>query len=87
MAFKDTYRLEKVYYENMWTLLRTLKALKENHSADEITKVNEILDDAIACNESIIIIYKNLGELYAEVSQKYSDLLADMEAIRNDLEM
>ena len=87
MAFKDTYRLEKVYYENMWTLLKSLKALKENPSADEITKVNEILDDTIACNESIIIIYKNLGELYAEVAEKFADLLADLKAIRDDLEM
>lgn len=87
MAFKDTYRLEKVYYENMWTLLKSLKALKENPSADEITKVNEILDDTIACNESIIIIYKNLGELYAEVAQKFVDLLTDLKAIRDDLEM
>lgn len=87
MAFKDTYRLEKVYYENMLTLLKGLKALKENPSADEITKVNEILDDTIACNESIIIIYKNLGELYAEVAQKFVDLLTDLKAIRDDLEM
>ena len=87
MAFKDTYRLEKVYYENMWTLLRSLKALKENPSSDEITKVNEMLDDAIACNESIIIIYKNLGELYAEVAEKFVDLLTDLKALRDDLEM
>lgn len=87
MAFKDTYRLEKVYYENMWTLLKSLKALKENPSADTLATVNELLDNAIADNESIILIYKNLGELYAEVAQKFVDLLTDLKAIRDDLEM
>ena len=86
MAFKDTYRLEKVYYENMWTLLKSLKALKENPSADTLATVNELLDNAIADNESIILIYKNLGELYAEIAQKFADLQKDLLDLANNLE-
>lgn len=85
-SFKDSYRLERVYYENMWTLLKAMKALKEDATADEITKVSELIDNAIACNESIIIIYKNLGELYNELFQKYSDLLKELNDLKDAFE-
>ena len=84
MAFKDTYRLEKVYYENIWTLLNMLKNIDKNNV--DMGTVKELLDNAIADNESIIIIYKNLGELYAELQNQHMELGKELEKLKDSLE-
>lgn len=84
MTFKEGYRLEKVYFENIYTLLNMLKSVDKNNV--DMNTVKELLDNAIADNESIILIYKNLGELYSEVADNYSKLLADLEALKENLE-
>ena len=86
MSFKDSYRLERVYYENMWTLLNLLKGLKDNPNATEIEKINELIENAIADNESIIIIYKNLGELYAEDQNNFTEIGKELKELRDNLE-
>lgn len=86
MTFKETYRLEKRYYQNIYTLLQMLKSLKENATASELEKVDELLTNAIADNESIILIYKNLGELYSEVALRFSELKKELDGIKEDLE-
>lgn len=85
-TFANSYRLEKVYYENMWTLLNVLKALKENPNRNDSGAITELLDNAIADNESIIIIYKNLGELYAEIADRFTELGKELKDLRDSLE-
>lgn len=84
MKFKDIHRLERVYYENIWTLLNTLRTFKDKPV--DFDTVRELLDNAIADNESIIIIYKNLGELYNEISIRFTELGKELKDLRDNLE-
>ena len=73
--FKDSYRLERVYFEKLKSMISILKSFLENET-DEKTRA--ILSNEIDDNGAILLSYRNLGEAWAELA----DLI---QKLRNDL--
>ena len=73
--FKDSYRLERVYFEKLKSMISILKSFLENET-DEKTRA--ILSNEIDDNGAILLLYRNLGEAWAELA----DLI---QKLRNDL--
>lgn len=74
-TFKDSYRLERVYFEKLKSMISILKSFLENET-DEKTRA--ILSNEIDDNGAILLLYRNLGEAWAELA----DLI---QKLRNDL--
>ena len=74
-TFKDSYRLERVYFEKLKSMISILKSFLENET-DEKTRA--ILENEIDDNGAILLLYRNLGEAWAELA----DLI---QKLRNDL--
>lgn len=74
-TFKDSYRLERVYFEKLKSMISILKSYLENET-DEKTRA--ILENEIDDNGAILLLYRNLGEAWAELA----DLI---QKLRNDL--
>lgn len=73
--FKDSYRLERVYFEKLKSMIGILKSFLDNET-DEKTRA--ILSNEIDDNGAILLLYRNLGEAWAELA----DLI---QKLRNDL--
>lgn len=73
--FKDSYRLERVYFEKLKSMISILKSFLDNET-DEKTRA--ILANEIDDNGAILLLYRNLGEAWAELA----DLI---QKLRNDL--
>jgi seryl-tRNA synthetase len=84
MSFKDSYRLEKVYYDNIVADLEKMKQLRNN--PDNESAIKQLIENAISDNESIILIYKNLGELYSENQEYYNQAITKIEELNIKLE-
>lgn len=74
-TFKDSYRLERVYFEKLKSMISILKSFLDNET-DEKTRA--ILSNEIDDNGAILLLYRNLGEAWAELA----DLI---QKLRNDL--
>lgn len=73
--FKESYRLERVYFEKLKSMISILKSFLDNET-DEKTRA--ILANEIDDNGAILLLYRNLGEAWAELA----DLI---QKLRNDL--
>lgn len=73
--FKDSYRLERVYFEKLKSMISILKSFLENETNE---KTRAILENEIDDNGAILLLYRNLGEAWAELA----DLI---QKLRNDL--
>ncbi len=65
MAFTNNYRLERVYFERLKSMIDVLKSWLETET-DEKTRT--ILENSIDDNGAILLLYRNLGEAWAELS-------------------
>jgi len=61
MAFKESVRLEQIYFKNLQTMVGTLKAWKGATTSEEL---NDVIDSCIAANNAILLLYKNIGECW-----------------------
>lgn len=84
MPFTESYRLEKIYYENVVADLEKLRRLRTEPNNEKI--IREIIESVISDNQILILIFKNLGELYAETQNYYNDAITRIEALNAKLE-
>jgi len=80
MAFRDNFKLEEKYYNNLKTLIVPLNDIRKKEK-DRDTK--EVLDTLIHCVGAILQIFRHLGEEYNVLSsfiQKNADQLKELEA-------
>lgn len=73
--FKDSYRLERVYFEKLKSMISILKSYLENET-DEKTRA--ILENEIDDNGAILLLYRNLGEAWAELADLIQKLQNDL---------
>lgn len=79
MAFKDNMRLEQIYYANLKTLIEELRRWKDGEENSGV--VSTLLESCIQGNSAIILLYKNLGEEWNELTallQKTNKDLVDL---------
>lgn len=83
MAFRENLRLEQIYFNNLRTLIDTLKAWR---GTEEPGKVKDILDSCIEANAAIILLYKNLGEEWNELTALFNKNAKDLADLKDLLE-
>lgn len=76
--FKDSYRLERVYFEKLKSMISILKSFLDNET-DEKTRA--ILANEIDDNGAILLLYRNLGEAWAELADLIQKLRNDLTAL------
>lgn len=79
MTFTDGYRVERVYFERLKSLITILKSLKDGVQ-DET--VRTLIENAIDSDGAILLLYRNLGEAWAELAdqvQKTRKMLQDLD--------
>ena len=74
--FKDTFRIERIYFEKLKTMIPVLKGYIENAQTEEARK---LLENSVESDGAILLLYRNLGEAWAELA----DLI---EKLRNELD-
>ena len=65
MSFTNSYRLERIYFEKLKDMINKLQPYL-NEETDE--KLKAILENSIDDNGAILLLYRNLGEAWAELS-------------------
>ena len=66
MAFTNSFRMERVYFERLKSMIDILKPYL-NTETDE--KIKSIIENSIDDNGAILLLYRNLGECWAELSE------------------
>ena len=74
-TFKDSYRLERVYFEKLKSMISILKSFLENETNE---KTRAILENEIDDNGAILLLYRNLGEAWAELADLIQKLRYDL---------
>ena len=83
MAFSKSYRMELVYFERLKSMIDILQPyLKEE--TDE--KLKAILENSIDDNGAILLLYRNLGEAWAELSDLIKKADEKIEQTKEDAE-
>lgn len=63
--FKDSFRIERIYFEKLKTMIPVLKDLI---SAGDTKEAKALLENAVDANGAILLLYRNLGEAWAELA-------------------
>lgn len=83
MAFTKSYRLERVYFERLKSMIDILKPYL-NEETDE--KLKAILENSIDDNGAILLLYRNLGEAWAELSDLIKKADEKIDATKEEAE-
>lgn len=83
MAFRDSLRLEQIYFNNLRSLIDTLKTWRGNETDP---KTADILESCIQADAAIILLYKNLGEEWNELTALLQKEMHDLEDLKKQVE-
>lgn len=84
MAFKENMRLEQIYFSNLKSLIEVMKTWR---GEEEPGKVYDIIENCIQADAAILLLYRNLGEEWNELTailQKEMHDLEDLKAQMNE---
>ena len=81
--FKENVRAEAQYFKSLKSLVASLSAWK-NGSLDRTTE--DIIDNCILADKTIIMLYKNLGEAWNELTAYILHNKAGLEKLKAELE-
>lgn len=77
MGFTQSFRMERAYFERLKSLIPLLKAFLETEGSEE---TRTMLENEITADGSILLLYRNLGEAWAELAdliEKLKNALAE----------
>lgn len=80
MAINQGYRLERRYFQNLLSLITTLKSWKG--SEENKGEIAELLDSCIESNNAILMLYRNLGDVWSALSDMFAKNAKDLAALR-----
>ena len=83
MAFKENQRIEQIYFS---ALKKNIDALRKWKTGETDLKTADVLDALINADSALLLLYKNLGEAYAETVSMIEAEKAALEALRADVE-
>ena len=78
--FKETARAEAKYFQNIKSLIETLKKWRQGENP---SKTEDILDSCIEANKALILLYKNVGEVYNELVSLFVKQQGELIALRD----
>lgn len=83
MAFKDNIRLEQIYFQNIKSTIDVLKSWKGN---TEDGKTADIIDAVITCDNAVLLLYKNIGECWNELTAQIQKEMKDLADLKQQVE-
>ena len=75
MAFKDSLRLEQIYFQKLKDMIKTCKAWYDGENTD---KDRDILEALIQACAAILLLYRNLGEEWNELTALIQRTMHDL---------
>lgn len=78
MAFTNSYRMERIYFEKLKGMIDILKSYLDSETDQ---KARAIIENGIDADGAILLLYRNLGECWAEISdlfKKASERIDDL---------
>ena len=75
MAFKDSLRLEQIYFQKLKDMIKTCKAWYDGENTD---KDRDILEALIQACAAILLLYRNLGEEWNELTALIQRTIHDL---------
>ena len=82
MAFKENQRIEQIYFSN---LKRTIDVLRRWKEGETDLKTADVLQALIDADSAILMMYKNLGEAYAETVSMIEEEKAGLVSLQAEL--
>lgn len=75
MAFKDSLRLEQIYFQKLKDTIQTLKVLNEGENTE---KEQDIIEGLVEACAAILLLYRNLGEEWNELTALIQKTMHDL---------
>lgn len=83
MAFLTSYRAEKIYFEKLRNNIDIAKSYIQRGATDEVMA---LLQNAVDADGAIMLCYRNLGEVWADLAAQLEKTQKALEDLKNALE-
>lgn len=83
MAFKDSLRLEQIYFQKLKDMIKTFKAWYDGENTD---KDRDILEGLIQACAAILLLYRNLGEEWNELTALIQKNMHDLIDLKDKID-
>lgn len=83
MALKDSLRLESIYFNNLKSMMKMLKSWADG-TTDEKTK--DIIENCIQADAAILLLYRNLGEAWNELTAYIQKEMHDLQDLKQTVD-
>lgn len=83
MALKDSLRLESVYFNTLKSRMKLLKTWADGESSEETI---DILNNCIEADAAILLLYRNLGETWNELTAYIQKEMHDLNDLKDQME-
>ena len=83
MAFKDNFRMERVYFEK---LKSDIDIMRSYIAAGAVDEAKAVLENAVDVDGAVLLLYRNVGEAWAELADAITQTKKDLEALKEKTE-
>ena len=78
MEFRDSYRMEAIYFQTLKEEISRVKALMASGNTEQ---AKTLLENAVNVDGAVLLLYRNLGELWAELGAKIEEAKKELEKL------
>lgn len=78
MEFRDSYRMEAIYFQTLKEEINRVKALMASGNTEQ---AKTLLENAVNVDGAVLLLYRNLGELWSELGAKIEETKKELEKL------
>lgn len=78
MEFRDSYRMEEIYFQTLKEEINRVKALMASGNTEQ-AKI--LIENAVNVDGAVLLLYRNLGELWGELGAKIEEVKKELEKL------
>lgn len=78
MEFRDSYRMEAIYFQTLKEEISRVKALMASGNTEQ---AKTLLENAVNVDGAVLLLYRNLGELWGELGAKIEEAKKELEKL------
>lgn len=78
MEFRDSYRMEAIYFQTLKEEINRVKALMASGNTEQ---AKTLLENAVNVDGAVLLLYRNLGELWGELGAKIEEVKKELEKL------
>lgn len=78
MEFRDSYRMEAIYFQTLKEEINRVKALMASGNTEQ---AKTLLENAVNVDGAVLLLYRNLGELWGELGAKIEEAKKELEKL------